>query len=172
MRAYMVERPEGEFRAVDLPRPVPAAGQVLVRVMASGINPLDTKIRAGKAAHAQQPLPAVLGLDMAGLIEDTGPGVTAFRKGDAVYGMIGGVGGLQGTLAELVIADPQLLAPKPESLSMRETAALPLGTITAWEGIVDFQVRTVGLPGVRAAAVANAGAGKEGARRFIERTCI
>ena len=137
MRAYMVERPEGEFRAVDLPRPVPAAGQVLVRVMASGINPLDTKIRAGKAAHAQQPLPAVLGLDMAGWIEETGPGVTAFRKGDAVYGMIGGVGGLQGTLAELVIADPQLLAPKPESLSMRETAALPLATITAWEGIVD-----------------------------------
>ena len=73
MRAYMVDRPEGEFRAVDLPRPVPAAGQVLVRVMASGINPLDTKIRAGKAAHAQQPLPAVLGLDMAGLVEDPGP---------------------------------------------------------------------------------------------------
>jgi NADPH:quinone reductase len=105
--------------------------------MASGINPLDTKIRGGRAAHAQQPLPAVLGLDMAGLVEETGPGVTTFRKGDAVYGMIGGVGGVQGTLAELVIADSRLLAPKPESLSMRETAALPLATITAWEGIVD-----------------------------------
>jgi NADPH2:quinone reductase len=137
MRAYLVERPEGEFRAVDLPRPVPTAGQVLVRVLASGVNPLDTKIRSGKAAHAQQPLPAVLGLDMAGVIEEAGPGVTAFRNGDAVYGMIGGVGGLQGTLAEFVIADSQLLAHKPESLSMRETAALPLATITAWEGIVD-----------------------------------
>jgi NADPH:quinone reductase-like Zn-dependent oxidoreductase len=137
MRAYMVERPEGEFRAVDLPRPIPAAGQVLVRVLASGVNPLDIKIRAGKAAHAQQPLPAVLGLDMAGVIEEPGPGVTAFRNGDAVYGMIGGVGGLQGTLAEFVIADYRLLARKPESLSMRETAALPLVTITAWEGIVD-----------------------------------
>jgi NADPH2:quinone reductase len=137
MRAYLVERPEGEFRAVDLPRPIPAAGQVLVRVHASGVNPLDTKIRAGKAAHAQQPLPAVLGLDMAGVIEEVGPGVTAFRNGDPVYGMIGGVGGLQGTLAEFAIADSRLLARKPESLSMRETAALPLVTITAWEGIVD-----------------------------------
>jgi NADPH:quinone reductase len=137
MRAYLVERPEGEFRAVDLARPVPAARQVLVRVHASGINPLDTKIRAGKAAHAQQPLPAVLGLDMAGVIEEVGPGVTAFRNGDPVYGMIGGVGGLQGTLAEFVIADSRLLARKPESISMRETAALPLVTITAWEGIVD-----------------------------------
>jgi NADPH:quinone reductase len=137
MRAYTVERPGGEFRAVDLPRPVPAAGQVLVRVHASGVNPLDTKIRAGKAAHARQPLPAVLGLDMAGVIEELGPEVTAFRNGDAIYGMIGGVGRLQGTLAELVIADSRLLARKPESLSMRETAALPLVTITAWEGIVD-----------------------------------
>jgi len=137
MRAYMVECPGGEFRAVDLPRPVPAAGQVLVRVHASGVNPLDTKIRAAKAAHAQQPLPAVLGMDMAGVIEELGPGVTAFCSGDAVYGMIGGVGGLQGTLAELVAADCRLLARKPESLSMRETAALPLVTITAWEGMVD-----------------------------------
>jgi NADPH2:quinone reductase len=137
MRAYLVERPEGEFHTVDLPRPVPAAGQVLVRVLASGVNPLDIKIRAGKAAHARQPLPAVLGLDMAGVIEELGPGVTAFRNGDPVYGMVGGVGGIQGTLAEFVIADWRLLAPKPESLSMRETAALPLVTITAWEGIVD-----------------------------------
>jgi NADPH:quinone reductase len=137
MRAYLVEHPEGEFRAIDLPRPVPAAGQVLVRVLASGVNPLDTKIRAGKAAHARQPLPAVLGLDMAGVIEELGPEVTAFRNGDPVYGMVGGVGGLRGTLAEFVIADWRLLAPKPESLSMQETAALPLVTITAWEGIVD-----------------------------------
>ena len=137
MRAYIVERPDGEFRAVDLPRPIPAGGQVLVRVRASGVNPLDTKIRAGKAAHAKQPLPAVLGLDVAGVIEEPGSGVTEFRNGDAVYGMIGGVGGLQGTLAEFVIADSRLLARKPESLSMREAAALPLATITAWEGIVD-----------------------------------
>src|ERR1700727_1128364 len=137
MEAYIVEEPGVSFRKTDLPRPALSPNHVLVRIKASGDNQLDTKIRAGKAAHAQQPLPAVLGLDMAGVIEEVGPGVTAFRNGDPVYGMIGGVGGLQGTLAEFAIADSQLLARKPESLSMRETAALPLVTITAWEGIVD-----------------------------------
>src|SRR3984885_11255663 len=137
MRAYLVERPEGEFRAVDLPRPIPAAGQVLVRVHASGVNPLDTKIRAGKAGHANQALPAVLGLDIAGVVEDCGPGVTTFHPGDEVYGMVGGVGGLQGTLAEYVVTNADLVALKPKSLSMRGAAALPLIAITAWEGIVD-----------------------------------
>jgi len=55
--------------------------QVLVRIAASGVNPIDTKIRAGKAAHAQQPLPAVLGLDMAESVEAVGSGVTGFRSG-------------------------------------------------------------------------------------------
>ena len=137
LRAYIVEHPEADFTEVELPRPAPAAGQVLVRVYASGVNPLDTKIRAGNAAHARQPLPAVLGLDMAGVVEEVGPGVVAFRVGDEVYGMVGGVGGLQGTLAEFAVANTDLLALKPKSLSMREAAALPLITITAWEGIVD-----------------------------------
>src|SRR5580658_5258737 len=113
------------------------SGQVLVRVHASGVNPLDTKIRAGKAAHARQPLPAVLGLDVAGEVADVGPGVSTFRRGEAVYGMAGGVGGMQGTLAEYVAVNASLLAAKPKSLSMRQAAALPLVTITAWEGIVD-----------------------------------
>jgi len=137
MRAYIVEQPEGPFTEVDLPRPTPSTGEVLIRIQASGVNPLDTKIRAGKAAHAKQPLPAVLGLDMAGVVEEVGPGVTAFRPGDEVYGMVGGVGGHQGTLAEFVAAPADLLALKPKSLSMRQAAALPLITITAWEGIVD-----------------------------------
>ena len=76
MRAYIVEHPKAAFALVDLPHPAASAGQVLVRVHASGVNPLDTKIRAGKAAHAKQPLPAVLGLDMAGVVEEVGPGVT------------------------------------------------------------------------------------------------
>ncbi|WP_433968872.1 alcohol dehydrogenase catalytic domain-containing protein [Tunturiibacter gelidiferens] len=122
---------------VELPRPVPLAGQVLVRVHASGVNPLDTKIRAGKAAHAKQPLPAVLGLDMAGVVEEVGDGVTTLQPGDEVYGMVGGVGGLQGTLAEFVVANAGLVALKPKSLSMRDAAALPLVTITAWEGMID-----------------------------------
>lgn len=137
MKAYIVEYPGGSFTAIDLPRPAPAAGQVLVRVHASGVNPLDTKIRAGSAAHARQPLPAVLGLDMAGEVEEVGPGISSFRPGEQVYGMVGGVGGLQGTLAEYVVVNAALLAVKPKSLSMREAAALPLVTITAWEGLVD-----------------------------------
>jgi NADPH2:quinone reductase len=137
MKAYVVDQVQGAFREVDLPCPVPGPGQVLVRVHASGVNPLDTKIRAGKAAHARQPLPAVLGLDVAGEVVDVGPGVSTFRRGEAVHGMVGGVGGMQGTLAEYVAVNAALLAAKPKSLSMRQAAALPLVTITAWEGIVD-----------------------------------
>jgi NADPH2:quinone reductase len=137
MHAYVVNEPLGHFVPVELPCPVPAANQVLVRVLASGVNPLDTKIRAGKAAHARQPLPAVLGLDMAGIVEEVGSGVSGFQPGDEVYGMVGGVGGLQGTLAQFVSVNADLLAHKPKSLSMRQAAALPLVTITAWEGLVD-----------------------------------
>jgi NADPH2:quinone reductase len=143
MRAYIVNEPGGPFTLAELPRPIPATNQVLVRVLSSGVNPLDTKIRAGKAAHARQPLPAVLGLDMAGIVEEVGSDVSGFQPGDEVYGMVGGVGGHQGTLAEFVSVNADLLAHKPKSLSMREAAALPLITITAWEGLVDrARVRT------------------------------
>jgi NADPH:quinone reductase-like Zn-dependent oxidoreductase len=73
-----------------LARPVAGPGQVLVRVHASGVNPLDTKIAAGKADHARAVLPAVLGIDMAGV----GDGVEGYAPGDRVYGMTGGVGGV------------------------------------------------------------------------------
>lgn len=137
MKALVVSRHDGPFQLTEIPRPAPGPGQVLVRIQASGINPLDAKIRAGAAAHARQPLPAVLGLDLAGVIEQVGPDVAVFRRGDDVYGMVGGVGGLQGTLAQYAAVDVGLLAPKPANLSMREAAALPLVAITAWEGLVD-----------------------------------
>ena len=136
-QAWFVDTPGGDFRKADLPRPTLKPNQVLVKIAASGVNPLDTKIRAGQAAHAKQPLPAILGLDMAGTVEEVGPGVSTFAPGDEVYGMVGGVGGLQGTLAELIAVDSLLLAHKPKNLSMRQAAALPLITITAWEGLVD-----------------------------------
>jgi NADPH2:quinone reductase len=66
MKTYVVESPNGPFRAVEISTPQPESGQVLVKIFASGVNPLDTKIRAGEGGHAKQPLPAVLGLDMAG----------------------------------------------------------------------------------------------------------
>jgi NADPH:quinone reductase-like Zn-dependent oxidoreductase len=74
---------------------------------------------------------------MAGVVISVGADVDAFRSGDEVFGMVGGVGGLQGTLADFVVADASLLAHKPKALSMRQAAAMPLVTITAWEGLVD-----------------------------------
>ena len=137
MRAALIDGPNLPFRVTSLERPTPASGQVLVRIKASGVNPLDLKIRAGQAAHARHPLPAILGIDLAGVVEAIGADVSGFRKGDEVYGMTGGVGGIQGSLTEFAAVDATLLAPKPSSLTMREAAALPLIFITAWEGLVD-----------------------------------
>jgi NADPH:quinone reductase len=137
MRAAVLDAPGAPFRLTEIAKPVPRPGEVLVRIKASGVNPLDLKIQAGQAAHARQTLPAVLGIDLAGIVEAVGPGVSNFRRGDEVFGMTGGVGGLQGSLAEYAAVDADLLAPKPANLSMREAAALPLIFITAWEGLVD-----------------------------------
>jgi NADPH:quinone reductase len=137
MKALVLEAYNAPFRLVEMARPRSAAGQVLVRIKASGVNPLDTKIRTGNGGHAKQTLPAVLGMDMAGVVEEVGSGVTGFRVGDEVFGMTGGVGGVQGSLAEFAAVDAELLAKKPKSLSMRQAASLPLSFITAWEGLVD-----------------------------------
>jgi len=144
MRALFVDADNAPFRSVELERPRPSAGQVLVRVRASGVNPLDIKIRRGKAPHARHLLPAVLGLDLAGIVESIGDGVSTLTPGDEVYGLTGGVAGIQGSLAEFAAVDADLLAPKPVSLSMREAAALPLVFITAWEGLVDRAVVSTG----------------------------
>src|SRR5262245_19247724 len=137
MNALILESTGAPFTLVERPRPAPAAGEVLVRIRASGVNPLDTKIRAGRAPHAQQPLPAILGIDLAGTVEAVGRDVTGFRRGDEVFGMTGGVAGAPGSLAEFAAVDARLLARKPANISMREAAALPLIFITAWEGLVD-----------------------------------
>ena len=137
MTAAMLEAAGAPLRVTEMARPEAGAGQVLVRISASGVNPLDVKIHAGRADHARHPLPAILGLDLAGVVEAVGQGVTTFAPGDEVYGMTGGVGGIQGTLAEFAAVDARLLARKPSNLTMREAAALPLVAITAWEGLVD-----------------------------------
>lgn len=119
------------------PLPKPASGHVLVQVRAAGINPLDGKIRAAQAGHAKQPLPSTIGLDMSGVVVDVAPDVNAFKVGDEVFGMVGGVGGNQGTIGEYLAADARLLAIKPAVLSWQEASVLPLVFITAWEGLVD-----------------------------------
>jgi NADPH:quinone reductase-like Zn-dependent oxidoreductase len=184
MRAAIFEAHGAPFRLATLARPEPRAGEVLVRIAASGVNPLDLKIHEGVAAHARHQPPAVLGLDLAGTVEAVGPNVTEFRKGDAVYGMTGGVGGHQGSLAEFAAVDARLLAPKPVNLSMREAAALPLVFITAWEGLIDRAALAAGgvvlvhggAGGVGHVAVQIARArgakvvatGSEGSRAYIE----
>ena len=113
-KVWLIREPGGSFHESEIAYPSPGRNQVLVRIHASGVNPLDPKIREGKAEHAKQPLPAVLGVDMAGIVEEASPGVTAFKPGDEVYGMVGGVGGQQGTLAEMIAVDADLLAHKPK----------------------------------------------------------
>ncbi|KQR79004.1 quinone oxidoreductase [Burkholderia sp. Leaf177] len=137
MQALVLHRYNGPLELTTLSRPVPQTGELLVRIMAAGLNPLDTKIRAGSAAHAKHPLPLVLGIDMAGVIEAVGEGVTQFKTGDEVYGMTGGVAGIQGSLAQFAAVDARLIALKPSNLSMKEAAALPLSFITSYQGIVD-----------------------------------
>jgi NADPH2:quinone reductase len=137
MQAQVIETTNGPFRLSEVPRPVPGANEVLVRIRASGVNPLDTKIRAGAADHARHPLPGLLGIDLAGVVDSVGANVSRFHGGDEVYGMTGGVGGVQGSLAQFAAVDADLLALKPTRLTMREAAALPLVAITAWEGLVD-----------------------------------
>lgn len=137
MRALVLEQHNAPFALRTVPRPSPAPGQLLVRIHASGINPLDVKVRSGAAAHARTVLPAILGMDVAGTVEAIGDGVTGFHIGDAVYGMAGGIGGVPGSMAEFGAFDADLLAKMPAGLGMREAAALPLIFITAWEGLVD-----------------------------------
>jgi NADPH:quinone reductase len=144
MRAAVLSAFDTPLQITELADPVAGNGEVLVRIKASGVNPLDTKIRRGQAAHAKAVLPAILGIDMAGVVEAVGRGVSGFGIGDEVFGMTGGVGGVQGSLAELAAVDARLLAVKPAALSMRQAAALPLAFITAWEGLVDRAGVTAG----------------------------
>lgn len=137
MQALQISEANGSFKLIQQSIPQPGPGQVLVKVAASGINPLDLKIRAGLAAHAKQPFPAVLGIDMAGEVVATGSDIHHFVKGDKVYGMTGGVAGQQGSLAQYQLVDADLLAKAPSNISLRQAAAMPLVVITAWEGLID-----------------------------------
>lgn len=126
-----------KFVNTELAIPQPERGEVLVQVKASGVNPIDYKIREGLAPYAMPTLPAVIGTDMAGTVVAVGEDVQNFQIGDDVYGLAGGVRGLQGSLAQYMAVDARLIAHKPKNLTMREAAAVPLTFLTAWEGLVD-----------------------------------
>lgn len=122
------------FQLATLANPAPRAGEVLVRVVAASVNPVDTKIRKNGGPAAPN-LPAVLGCDVAGVVVALGEGVEGFAVGDRVFGCVGGVRGSPGTYAELVAADSRLLAHAPQRIPLRDSAALPLVAITAWEAL-------------------------------------
>lgn len=139
MKAIVIER-FGEpsvFQTVDLSVPKVSPDRLLIRVAATSINPVDVKIRQGMVADIAPAFPAVLHGDVAGVIEAVGDGVEDFKVGDEVYTCAGGVKGSGGALAEYMLADSSLVAHKPQSLTMIEAAALPLVSITAWEGLID-----------------------------------
>lgn len=131
------------FELSTLPDPVPESGQVLLRVAAASVNPVDTKLRRYGPPIAPA-LPAVLGCDVAGTVIALGDGVDDLAIGDRVFGCVGGVRGLGGTYAEQVTADVGLLARSPRSMPLADAAALPLVTITAWEGLFDRARMTAG----------------------------
>jgi NADPH2:quinone reductase len=137
MRAQIIRR-HGDpdvFELTDaLAPPRPGPGQVLIAQCATSINPVDCKLRRGGGPVCPE-LPAVLGADIAGRVVALGPGVTELAPGDEVYGCGGGVRGMGGAYAELVLTDQRLVARRPQRLDLRAAAALPLVTITAWEGL-------------------------------------
>ncbi|GAB5404860.1 MAG: zinc-dependent alcohol dehydrogenase family protein [Aureliella sp.] len=130
------------FEAADVDTPEAQPGQVLVKIAASSVNTVDTMIRnMGAELPLSPPTPAILGMDFAGTVEAVGEGVADYCVGDEVYGCAGGLADLPGTLAEYIAADSRIIAKKPECLSMREAAALPLVAITAYEGLVRAGVK-------------------------------
>jgi NADPH:quinone reductase-like Zn-dependent oxidoreductase len=122
-----------EFTEVD--RPVPLPTEVLVRVRAVGVNPVEAMIRSGRFPLLGEP-PFILGWDVCGMVADIEPGVTRLRPGDDVYGMPF-FPRPANAYAEYVAAPSRQLALKPVSLSHAEAAALPLAGLTAWQALVD-----------------------------------
>ncbi len=124
------------LRPGDLAKPEPVGRQVLVEVMATSVNPVDWKLRTRGGERAPEP-GGVLHGDVAGRIVALGPQATRFRVGDEVWGCAGGLRGYDGALAEFMRADEDLLAERPRGLDWLQAAALPLVTITAFEGLFD-----------------------------------
>jgi NADPH:quinone reductase-like Zn-dependent oxidoreductase len=118
------------------PRPEPGKGQVLVRVKASGVNPLDWMIAEGKArSWLDHRLPLTLGWELAGIVEKLGAGASRFKPGDEVFGMIDLLG--DGADAEFAVGDETAFAIKPKTLDFPNAAAVPIGALTAYQALFD-----------------------------------
>jgi NADPH:quinone reductase-like Zn-dependent oxidoreductase len=123
--------PEAEA-FLDVPRPVPGPGQLLVAVRAAGVNPVDWKRRAGFRPPGTAPpkLPVLFGSEVAGVVEEVGDGVVGFAVGDAVFG-----NPVTGGYAEYTLIPAELAAHKPEAVSFTDAATLPVAAATAYDGI-------------------------------------
>ena len=130
------------FAFSDVPKPVPHAGQVLVRVHATSINPLDYQVRRGDYSDLV-PLPAITGHDVSGVVEAVGPGVTMFSPGDEVWYTTQIFDGT-GSYAEYHVANEDIIGMKPSALSHLEAASLSLVGGTAWEALVSRAALRVG----------------------------
>ncbi|OKH32943.1 alcohol dehydrogenase [[Phormidium ambiguum] IAM M-71] len=121
----------------ELPDPkIEKDTEILVRLHAAGVNPIDTKLRQRGTFYPDR-MPAILGCDGAGVVEAVGSAVQKFRVGDEVYFCCGGLGTQQGNYAEKIVVDEKFVAYKPKNLSFAEAAAAPLVIITAWESLYD-----------------------------------
>jgi NADPH:quinone reductase-like Zn-dependent oxidoreductase len=127
----------------DVPKPEPGAGEVLVKVYATSVNPIDWKIRAGHLrGFRDYPLPFILGWDVSGVIESVGTGVTAFKPGHEVYGRPDM--GRNGAYAEYIAVKEGEIAHKPRTLDHVHSAAIPLAGLTAWQALFDTAGLTAG----------------------------
>ncbi|MFI6953953.1 zinc-binding dehydrogenase [Nocardia sp. NPDC050408] len=125
------------LETVDLPRPVPRTGELLLHMAATAINPVDWKLRTGAVTHLGPP-PFTLGFDISGTVIEAGPEVIEFEPGDEVFGMIFG---RTGTYSEYVVARADSLATKPPRLDHPHAAALPTAGLTAWQALELAQLR-------------------------------
>lgn len=120
----------------DAPMPVAGPDDVLIRVHAAAVNPVDWKIRAGyMQGFLKLPLPVTMGCDVAGTVESVGAHVESFRPGDAVYGFINLM--RNGAFAEYAVAGANELGHKPKTLTFVQAAAVPVGALTAWQAIFE-----------------------------------
>jgi NADPH2:quinone reductase len=120
----------------EVPQPIPTNTEILVQILAAGVNPIDTKLRQRGTFYPEQ-MPAILGCDGAGIVEAVGSDVEKFHVGDEVYFCYGGLGGNAGNYAEYTIVDERFVAFKPQSISFAQAAAAPLVLITAWEALYE-----------------------------------
>lgn len=143
MRAQILRDygPTSKFTLEDWKKPTPSQGEVLIKVHASSINPADVKAKElGTLLDFTPHLPAIMGMDVSGIVEEVGPGVDQFLVGDHVMGVAGGVTHRKGSLAEYMVADVNFISKVPShlNLSFKELASFPLVAITAWNALFDF----------------------------------